>query len=112
MSFQLKKQTNQTNQTNKPNKQNPNSLSLQMNFTEAAEKAKSLPSSMPDEKKLELYGLYKQATVGDNTTDQPWMVQVEARAKWDSWAKHKGMSKDDAEKAYVALVEELAKVYA
>ena len=39
---------------------------------------------------LVLYGLYKQATVGDVNTEQPWKVQVEARAKWDAWNANKG----------------------
>jgi acyl-CoA-binding protein len=39
---------------------------------------------------LQIYGLYKQATVGDNTGAQPWAVQVEARAKWEAWTSQKG----------------------
>ena len=54
-----------------------------------------------------LQGLYKQATVGDNTTSQPWAVQMTERAKWDAWTANKGKSQDDAKKAYVALVEGL-----
>ena len=37
-----------------------------------------------------LQGLYKQATVGDNTTSQPWAVQMTERAKWDAWTSFKG----------------------
>ena len=36
--------------------------------------------------------------------DQPWAVQVEARAKWDAWNSRKGMTKDAAMAAYVAAV--------
>jgi acyl-CoA-binding protein len=43
-----------------------------------------------------MYGLYKQATVGDNTASQPWAVQLEARAKWDSWTAHKGTMGEQA----------------
>jgi acyl-CoA-binding protein len=35
---------------------------------EYAEKAKTLPDTTTDENKLILYGLYKQATVGDVNT--------------------------------------------
>eukprot|EP00049_Salpingoeca_infusionum_P001006 m.44153 g.44153 ORF g.44153 m.44153 type:complete len:99 (-) comp10822_c0_seq1:246-542(-) len=54
--------------------------------------------------KLGFYKYFKQATVGDNTTSQPWAVQLEARAKWDAWTSVKGMSKEDAMKAYVDLL--------
>jgi diazepam-binding inhibitor (GABA receptor modulator, acyl-CoA-binding protein) len=57
-----------------------------------------------NDEKLAVYSLYKQATEGDVTGSQPWAVQMEARAKWDAWAEHKGMGKDDAKKAYVDLL--------
>jgi diazepam-binding inhibitor (GABA receptor modulating acyl-CoA-binding protein) len=56
---------------------------------------------------LKLYGLFKQATVGDVNTSQPWAVQLEARAKWDAWNANKGMTQDAAKAAYIALVNEL-----
>ena len=55
--------------------------------------------------KLEFYGLYKQATVGDNTTPQPWAIKVEARAKWEAWTKCKGMSKEEAMQKYVEKLQ-------
>ena len=62
-------------------------------------------SKVTNAEKLACYGLYKQVTVGDNTTPQPWAVQMEARAKWDAWASRKGMSKPDAIAAYIAEVD-------
>eukprot|EP01061_Rhynchopus_euleeides_P006017 TRINITY_DN150_c0_g1_i1.p3 TRINITY_DN150_c0_g1~~TRINITY_DN150_c0_g1_i1.p3 ORF type:complete len:104 (+),score=42.27 TRINITY_DN150_c0_g1_i1:85-396(+) len=59
-----------------------------------------------NDQKLKFYGLYKQATIGDVQGDQPWAVQVEARAKWDAWAAQKGKSKEAAMAAYVAAVAE------
>eukprot|EP00461_Guttulinopsis_vulgaris_P010231 UN10305 len=82
-----------------------------MSFAAAAEKAKTLPATTTNEEKLKLYGLYKQATVGDINIDQPWAVQVEARAKWDAWAANKGMSKEEAEQKYIAVVDELVAKY-
>ena len=35
---------------------------------------------------------------------QPWAVQIEARAKWDRWAKLKGMSKEEAMQHYIDLL--------
>jgi|JI6StandDraft_1071083.scaffolds.fasta_scaffold14118_5 diazepam-binding inhibitor (GABA receptor modulating acyl-CoA-binding protein) len=41
---------------------------------------------------LNLYALFKQATVGDNTHDRPPHLLPEAPAKWDAWTSFKGMS--------------------
>ncbi len=35
---------------------------------------------------------------------QPWAVQLEARAKYDWWAKLKGMSKEEAMQHYIDLL--------
>ena len=55
--------------------------------------------------KLEFYGLYKQATVGDVNCEAPWGFQIVQRAKWDAWNAVKGMSKDDAMLKYIELFE-------
>eukprot|EP00292_Cryptomonas_paramecium_P033018 CAMPEP_0113678186 /NCGR_PEP_ID=MMETSP0038_2-20120614/9771_1 /TAXON_ID=2898 /ORGANISM="Cryptomonas paramecium" /LENGTH=90 /DNA_ID=CAMNT_0000595723 /DNA_START=46 /DNA_END=318 /DNA_ORIENTATION=+ /assembly_acc=CAM_ASM_000170 len=88
-------------------------MGLQEDF-EAASKAasdKSNPWNLKtadNTQKLELYGLYKQATVGDNTTDKPGMFSgFEAGYKWDAWNKKKGTSKDQAMQEYIKLVESL-----
>lgn len=41
---------------------------MQEEFEEHAEKVKTLPETTTNENKLILYGLYKQATVGDVNT--------------------------------------------
>lgn len=43
---------------------------VQEDFEEYAEKAKTLPESTTNENKLILYGLYKQATVGNVNTSE------------------------------------------
>lgn len=48
---------------------------------------------------------------GDVQGDQPWAVQVQARAKWDSWNSKKGTSKEDAEAAYIKTANELIAKY-
>lgn len=53
---------------------------------------------------LALYALYKQATSGDAAGGRPGMLDLRGRAKYDAWAKHKGMSKDAAMEAYIRLV--------
>jgi diazepam-binding inhibitor (GABA receptor modulator, acyl-CoA-binding protein) len=54
----------------------------------------------------------QKAKEGDNESSQPWAVQMEARAKWDAWAKNKGMSGEDARKAYIAKATEVFAAYA
>mmetsp|Transcript_27463 Transcript_27463/g.38736 ORF Transcript_27463/g.38736 Transcript_27463/m.38736 type:complete len:86 (-) Transcript_27463:85-342(-) len=81
-------------------------------FEAAAEQVKNFSKRPSDEELLELYGLYKQGTVGDNDTAQPWAVQMEARAKWDAWTKNKGMSQDEAKQKYITLSNQLKSKYA
>lgn len=65
----------------------------------------------PDDRtKLKLYGLYKQATVGDCNTSRPGMfASMKDKYKWDAWKERKGMSKDDAKREYISLVEKIKK---
>merc|ERR1711976_722620 len=80
-------------------------------FTKAAEDVKALPKKPADAELLELYGLYKQATVGDNGTDRPGMLDFKGKAKWDAWDGRKGMSTEDAEKEYIAVVDKMIEKY-
>lgn len=80
-----------------------------MKFTEAAEKVKTLSEKPDDKTLLKLYGLYKQVTVGNCNIPQPWIVQIEAKAKWDAWNTHFNKSKQIAETEYIQLVEKLLK---
>jgi len=58
--------------------------------------------NLSDDQKKEVYGLFKQATCGDNSADKPGIMSgFEARGKWDAWEAKKGMSSDDAKQAYV-----------
>lgn len=61
--------------------------------------------------KLEMYSLFKQATEGDVKGSRPGMLNFVERAKYDAWAKVKGMSKDSAMQAYVAKVEGIKKQF-
>lgn len=56
---------------------------------------------------LQMYALFKQATVGDATGDRPGMLDVRARAKFDAWAARRGTSAADAMRAYIAIVDRL-----
>jgi diazepam-binding inhibitor (GABA receptor modulating acyl-CoA-binding protein) len=51
--------------------------------------------------KLNFYKYYKQSTIGDCNTEQPYIYQFEKRALWDAWNSIKGTSKEDAMKMYI-----------
>src|SRR5437016_810760 len=63
--------------------------------------------SLSQDDQAKLYGLFKQATSGDNTAAEPWMWQLVEHGKWDAWNKYKGLSKKDAERKYVEQVAKL-----
>jgi diazepam-binding inhibitor (GABA receptor modulating acyl-CoA-binding protein) len=72
---------------------------------------KKFTSKPSNEELLKLYGLYKQATEGDNETERPGGFDFKAAAKYNAWMNYKGTSKDQAEKLYSELVAELASKY-
>ncbi|XP_030373204.1 acyl-CoA-binding protein homolog [Scaptodrosophila lebanonensis] len=83
-----------------------------MDFNTAAQKAKSFSKTPTNDEFLEFYGLYKQATVGDNNTAEPGALDLKGKAKWSAWNKHKGLSQDAAKAAYIATYEKYAPKYA
>ena len=83
-------------------------------FVKASEEVKSLAQKPGNDDLLELYALFKQGIVGDNTTPQPGMFDFTGGAKWKAWTAKKGfpfvnlgMSKADAQAAYIAKVAAL-----
>ncbi|XP_075158755.1 acyl-CoA binding protein 1 [Haematobia irritans] len=82
-------------------------MASQEEFDKAAEDVKNLNSTPSDNDLLELYGLYKQATVGDCNTAKPGFLDFKGKAKWEAWNSRKGMSNDDARNAYVQKVKGL-----
>lgn len=53
------------------------------------------------EHKLNLYGLYKQATVGDVEGDTPGFSHFEKRLKHLAWKKFAGLSSEQAMQQYI-----------
>lgn len=82
-------------------------MGLQEDFDKAAEDVKRLKSTPADDELLELYALYKQATVGDVNTDRPGMLDFKGKAKWDAWNHKKGTDSDKSKQDYVNKVQEL-----
>jgi diazepam-binding inhibitor (GABA receptor modulator, acyl-CoA-binding protein) len=86
-------------------------MALADDFASAQTRVKSLKTTPGAEELLELYALYKQATVGDVHGDRPGMLDFKGRAKFDAWAQRKSMTTDAAMTAYVDLVNRLAQKY-
>jgi len=87
-------------------------MSLEERFQTAATAAKAFKSRPSDADMLQLYALYKQATVGDVNTTQPWVYQLQERAKWDAWSSKSGLSQDTAKEEYITLVGKLKPAHA
>ncbi|MFQ3575193.1 MAG: acyl-CoA-binding protein [Cytophagales bacterium] len=78
-----------------------------MTFLEATEKAKQLPAQS-NENLLKLYSLFKQATEGDAEDGKLFNpFDFVNKAKHEAWFSLKGMTKEDAEKNYIQLVNQL-----
>ena len=82
-------------------------MDLKEQFEASIEKATRLPNQS-NETLLELYSLYKQATVGDVEGDRPSGFDFRGAAKYDTWEKRRGMSSDEAKQAYIDLVDQRA----
>ncbi|KAA6389447.1 MAG: hypothetical protein EZS28_015026 [Streblomastix strix] len=63
------------------------------------------------EELLEPYGYFQQYTFGDNTKPEPPKEDVVETLKWGQWTKQKGLSKDEAGKKYVEVVNKLKAKY-
>ena len=83
-----------------------------MTFEEAQEKVKDLPQRPDNSELLMLYALFKQATEGDNNGEQPSNpFDFAATAKFNAWKDIAGKSKEDSEKEYIELVNQLLTKY-
>lgn len=81
---------------------------LQSDFDAAVENSKKLPQRPDNATLLRIYGLYKQATLGDVTGAKPGFSDMIGRAKWEAWNTLKGTPADDAKRRYVELIQSLA----
>lgn len=88
---------------------------LDARFSAAAASVKTFTATkpVPNESKLAVYGLYKQATGGDVSTPRPGgFLNFEANAKWDAHAALKGMAPAEAKEKYIAEVARQQREYA
>lgn len=81
---------------------------LKSQFETAVAHSKALTERPDNSTLLKIYGLYKQATAGDNTDKKPGFSDMVGRAKWEAWDGFKGLSADEAMQQYVELIDSLS----
>jgi carboxylesterase len=82
---------------------------LEQRFEAATAASRTLKKPPDNDQLLALYAFYKQASNGDVTGDRPGALDMVGRAKYDAWAKKKGLGRDAAMQGYADLVDELKK---
>ena len=80
---------------------------IEKGFESAIAASRTLLKAPDNDSLLALYAFYKQASNGDVTGERPGALDMVNRAKFDAWAARKGVSRDEAMQAYVALVQKL-----
>jgi len=83
-------------------------MDLQKQFEDAAANSKNLSEKPSNEVLLQLYSLYKQASIGDVNSEPPSNpFDFVNKAKYDAWVSLKGKTKETAMQEYVDLVQKL-----
>ena len=80
---------------------------LKAAFEKAVKESKELPEKPDNQTLLKIYGLYKQASEGDNAGKRPGFTDMVGRMKFDAWAGLKGKTAGEAQQEYVDLIESL-----
>jgi acyl-CoA-binding protein len=81
---------------------------LQQRFEQAKQDVQGLSERPDNDTLLRLYALYKQGSEGDVSGEKPGFFDFVGTAKYEAWAKLKGMPQDEARKKYVDLVKKLS----
>jgi len=76
-------------------------------FEQAADAVKKLAQRPDNDTLLKLYALYKQGSDGDVHGPKPGFFDFVGTAKYEAWAKLKGMPADEAMQKYIEVVEKL-----
>ncbi|MCK0132052.1 acyl-CoA-binding protein [Flavobacteriaceae bacterium F08102] len=80
---------------------------LDERFTLAFEIASNMTQKLPADTMLTLYAYYKQATIGENYSQPSGTDPVRNAFKLNAWIQINNLSKDEAKKNYIKLVEEI-----
>ncbi len=82
-------------------------MGLKEDFESAVSRSKQLREKPANDMLLKIYSLYKQATEGDVSGDEPGMFDFVAKAKYQAWEECRGLTSDDAMQQYVDLITKL-----
>lgn len=82
-----------------------------MNFFDTTKTVRELIHIFPESVLPEFYALYKQGTVGDINTEQPYFWNTVERIKWNAWKSKEGMTKEEAQKKYCEYAQECISKY-
>lgn len=74
---------------------------LSTDFAAAAKYLQGIVATLDQSTLLELYGLYKQATVGKCNVPKPGLFALQAKAKWNAWNDLADMTGEIAMQKYV-----------
>ncbi|MDG4594240.1 MAG: acyl-CoA-binding protein [Candidatus Contendobacter sp.] len=80
---------------------------LASRFQTAAEDSKKLSKRPDNDTLLKLYAYFKQGSAGDVEGKRPGFTDLVGRAKYDAWAKLKGITNEEAMRQYIDLVDSL-----
>jgi len=80
---------------------------LDERFNSAFEMASQMTEKLPADTMLTLYAYYKQATIGENYSQPSGEDAVRNAFKLNAWIQINNLSKDEAKKKYIKLVEEI-----
>ena len=80
---------------------------LETIFIDHATRVKEIKNTPSNETLLELYSLYKQSTVGNCNTDEPWFYEPENKLKWNAWNARKDQTKENCMKLYIQKAKEV-----
>lgn len=80
---------------------------LRNQFAQAQQDVTNLSERPDNNTMLKLYALFKQATQGDVTGEEPSSFDFVRRAKFDAWSAIKGTSAEESMRQYVELVAAL-----
>ena len=83
----------------------------QQAFEQAQQDVKTLTKRPGNDDLLFLYAHFKQGSEGDVSGKRPGMLDMVGRAKYDGWAKLKGMSKEQAQQKYIDKVQSMLKTH-
>jgi acyl-CoA-binding protein len=69
------------------------------------EASRKLSDATPDARRYELYGFYHQAVQGNVQGERPSFFHQDDQMKYDSWARLKGMPRNEAMRGYCNAVK-------